>query len=159
MWSTSKFYLGCDSFQKKQSCIWFFYPMSVACWTPARVVQFLPGAWYLFTLSSYQVFLAQPHLCLQATGGSHIPAQPCATLPHLRLHHRHRNVVLHSFQCIWEKNKQKTPLLSCEIIYHANVSYFQVGISKLPLPFWFLKGHDSRRIFFFCHRIWKNKRL
>lgn len=85
----------------EQSFPWFFYPVSTACWPPVcMAVQCLSGACHFFALASCHVFLAQPHICLQSAGGSHIPAQPCITVCHHGLHHSQRHVVLHSFMCI-----------------------------------------------------------
>ena len=119
--------------------------------TPASlhvVVEPLSGACHLLTLAPCQVLLAEPHLCLQSAGGSHIPAQPCANPSHLTLRHRNRHVVLHSFQDVW---KQKN-IARCENFYCAGSSCSPFDLWTLFLPCWCLNGQDSiRRGFPFHH--------
>lgn len=85
-----------------------FYPVSPVGRPPASVgavVQSLPGAQHLLTVTSGLPLLAQQHFCFQSAGGSYIPAQPCLTVTHLTSCHRHGDVVDHSFQRICSKQQ------------------------------------------------------
>lgn len=126
-----------------RSCdIFLIYPVSIACCTPACVVvESLSGAPHLLTRASCRVSLAQTHLCLQSTGGAHIPAQPCAALPQLHLHHGHGHIVLHSFKYLWKErlmnrqNKNIAVLWGYTIICYANVCRSEVDLLHL-VGFW-----------------------
>lgn len=140
----------------KESKVFYCYPVSSACCTPAGVVVHpLSGARHLFTLASCQIILAQPHLCLQSAGGSHIPAQLCATLSYLTLCHRHRHVVLHSFQHIWKKTKKH-----CYAVKPFTVeSYVVLWLTLVHslLPCWSLNGQDFLRNNFPFHHTCKQR--
>lgn len=85
------------------------YPESPGCRPPAGVrvvVQSLPGARHLLTVTPELPFPAQQHFCLQPAGRSYVPAQPPVAVSHLTLCHRHRDAVAHSFQEICKKKRQ-----------------------------------------------------
>ena len=133
----------------------FVYPVSVARGAPActcLVVQPLPGAAHLLAPASWQLSLAQPHLCLQPAGGTHVPAQPRATPPHRKLLQGHTHIVLHSFKCFWNKREHKIKV--CVSINADNkINGFESG--RPSLPFWFLKGQNCLLRSFPFHHTWK----
>lgn len=126
------------------------------CCTPASVcmvVESLSGGRHLLTPASSQVLPAEPHLCLQSAGGSHIPAQPCAALSHLTLSQGHGHVALHSFQRIWQ-NKH------CYVVKSLQINLaLRLNSVYLLLPCWFLKGQDSVRSGFPFHQTCKQRFL